>query len=117
MTKYLHGRKFVLIGACLPDFRFGALLPQEGERWTVTLGGYMDESSAGVDDAGFLEFARSLQKPEIFNVIQDANRLFRLRHTGLFSNTDATTETAGFPEGYLVMATPCAASIQSMVRE
>ena len=39
----LHGRKFVLMAACLPEFRFGALLPQEGNRWTVSLGGYMGD--------------------------------------------------------------------------
>jgi 2-polyprenyl-6-methoxyphenol hydroxylase-like FAD-dependent oxidoreductase len=102
MTKYLHGRKFVLMGACLPDFRFGALLPQEGERWTVTLGGYMDDQ-APVDDAGFLEFARSLQKPEIFNVIQDAEPLTPLTAYRFVSNTRRHYEKlARFPEGYLV---------------
>jgi len=62
------------MGACLPDFRFGALLPQEGERWTVTLGGYMDDQ-APLNDAGFLESARDLQKPEMFNVIRNAEPL------------------------------------------
>ena len=102
MTKYLHGRKFVLMGACLPDFRFGALLPQEGERWTVTFGGYTDDQ-APVDDAGFLEFARSLQKPEIFNVIQDAAPLTPLAAYRFVSNTRRHYEKlARFPEGYLV---------------
>ena len=102
MGNYLHGRKFVLMGACLPDFRFGALLPQEGERWTVTLGGYMDDQ-VPVDDAGFLEFARSLQKPEIFNVIQNAEPLTPLTPYKFISNTRRHYEKlAHFPEGYLV---------------
>lgn len=102
MTNYLHGRKFVIMGACLPDFRFGALLPQEGERWTVTLGGYMGDD-VPLDDGGFLDFARSLQKPEIFNVIQNAEPLSPLTPYKFVSNLRRHYEKlARFPEGYLV---------------
>jgi 2-polyprenyl-6-methoxyphenol hydroxylase-like FAD-dependent oxidoreductase len=102
MKKHLHGKKFVLMGACLPDFRVGALLPQEGERWTVTLGGYMDDQ-VPMDDDGFLEFARGLQKPEIFNVIQNAEPLTPLAPYRFISNTRRHYEKlARFPEGYLV---------------
>jgi len=102
MRKHLHGRKFVIMGACSPDFRFGGLLPQEGERWTVTLGGYMDDQ-VPVDDVSFLEFARSLQKPEIFNVIQNGEPLTPLTPYRFISNVRRHYEKlARFPEGYLV---------------
>ena len=39
----LHGKLFAIIGACAPDWRFGALLGQEGDCWIVNLGGYLDE--------------------------------------------------------------------------
>jgi hypothetical protein len=47
---------------------------QEGERWTVSLGGYFDDE-VPADEIGFIEFARSLPKPEIFDVIKDAEPL------------------------------------------
>jgi 2-polyprenyl-6-methoxyphenol hydroxylase-like FAD-dependent oxidoreductase len=99
---YLHGRKFVLMAACLPEFRFGALLPQEGDRWTVSLGGYMGDQ-APVDDAGFLEFAHSLQRPEIFKVIRDAEPLTPLTPYKFVSSLRRYYEKLPrFPEGYLV---------------
>ena len=102
MTKHLHGSRFVLMGACSPDFRFGALLPQEGERWTVTLGGYSDDR-APEDDPGFLAFARSLQKPEIFNVLRDAEPVSPLASYKFVSNLRRHYEKlTQFPEGYLV---------------
>jgi len=56
-----------------------------------------------VDDAGFLEFARSLQKPEIFNVIQNAEPLSPLTPYKFVSNLRRHYEKlARFPEGYLV---------------
>jgi 2-polyprenyl-6-methoxyphenol hydroxylase-like FAD-dependent oxidoreductase len=90
------------MGACSPDFRFGALLPQEGERWTVTLGGYSDDR-APEDDPGFLAFARSLQKPEIFNVLRDAEPVSPLASYKFVSNLRRHYEKlTQFPECYLV---------------
>ena len=98
----LHRRKFVVMAACLPEFRFGALLLQEDERWTVSLGGYMGDHPS-LDEAGFLEFARSLQKPEIFNVIKDAEPLTPLTPYKFVSNLRRYYEKLSrFPEGYLV---------------
>ena len=98
----LHGRKFVIMAPCLPEFRFGGLLPQEGDRWTVSLGGYMGDQPP-LDDAGFLEFARSLQRPEIFNVIKDAEPLTPLTPYKFVSNLRHYYEKLShFPEGYLV---------------
>ena len=98
----LDGRKFVLMAPCWPEFRFGALLPQEGDRWTVSLGGYMGDHPP-LDEAGFLEFARSLQKPEIFNVIKDAEPLTPPASYKFVSNLRRYYEKLSrFPEGYLV---------------
>jgi hypothetical protein len=63
-----------IIAACQPDWRFGAILAQEGERWTLSLGGYF-EDQVPADESGFTEFARSLPKPEIFDVIKNAEPL------------------------------------------
>jgi hypothetical protein len=70
----LHGKLGAIIAACRPQWRFGVILVQEGERWTVSLGGYFDDE-VPADEIGFIEFARSLPKPEIFDVIKDAEPL------------------------------------------
>lgn len=51
--------------------RLGVLLAVEGGRWMVGLqGGFRDYPPR--DDAGFLEFARSLDRPELYEAIRDA---------------------------------------------
>jgi hypothetical protein len=72
--EHLQGKQFAILGACEPDWRFGAILGLERERWMVTLGGYLGDH-VPTSDSGYLEFARSLQKPEIFNVIKNAEPL------------------------------------------
>jgi flavin-dependent dehydrogenase len=66
--EHLPGKQAVILGACRPDWRFGVILAQEQDRWIVTLGGYFGDYAPS-DDAGYVEFARGLQKPEIFKVI------------------------------------------------
>lgn len=54
--------------------RGGLLLPFEGRRWMVSLGGRGDDKPPG-DEAGFLEYARQLRTPTIHNAIRDATRI------------------------------------------
>jgi hypothetical protein len=51
--------------------RGGALFPAEGGQWTVTLAG-TNACYPPTDDAGFLEFARELSDPVIYEAIRDA---------------------------------------------
>jgi 2-polyprenyl-6-methoxyphenol hydroxylase-like FAD-dependent oxidoreductase len=98
----LHGKIGAVIAACRPDWRFGAILAQEGERWTVSLGGYFDDE-VPTDESGFVGFARSLPKPEIFDVIKNAEPLGPIL-TYQFSTNQRRyyEELPRFPEGYLV---------------
>ena len=73
LPQHLHGKNGVLIGACPPNWRFGAILVQEGGRWIVSLGGYLGDQIPA-DEVGFIEFARSLQEPEIFDVVRGGLR-------------------------------------------
>ena len=58
--------------------RGGIMLPVEGGRWLVTLiGGGRDYPPA--DDEGFLEFARSLTSPVIYDAIKGAEPLTPVR--------------------------------------
>jgi len=54
--------------------RGGVLYPIEGDRWIVTLGG-VGRDYPPTDEAGFLEFARSLRVPMLYDLLKDAQPL------------------------------------------
>jgi 2-polyprenyl-6-methoxyphenol hydroxylase-like FAD-dependent oxidoreductase len=54
--------------------RGGGLFPVEGDRWLVTLAG-TGGVTPPLDDAGFLEYARSLRSPVLYEAIRDAEPL------------------------------------------
>lgn len=66
--------KALIIIPTPPDTRMGLLLPIEGERWIASLVGWLGDY-APTDEAGFLEFARSLPQPAIYEVLKDAEPL------------------------------------------
>ena len=102
LPQHLHGKDGVLIGAGPPNWRFGAILVQEGERWIVSLGGYLGDQIPA-DEAGFIEFARSLQEPEIFDVVRGAEPLCPLRPFRFGANLRRYyEELSHFPDGFLV---------------
>jgi 2-polyprenyl-6-methoxyphenol hydroxylase-like FAD-dependent oxidoreductase len=69
--------KAVYLQAKPPNQRRGAVLfPIEDNRWIVTLGGVgTGPDRPPTDEAGFLEFARSLRSPLIYEAIRDAEPL------------------------------------------
>lgn len=100
--EHLPGKAAVLNAACRPDWRFGVILEQEGGTWIVTLGGYLGDK-VPTDLPGYIAFAKSLQKPEIYGVIKDAEPLSEAtpyRFTGSLRRHYA--ELSRFPDGYLV---------------
>ncbi|MEZ4731695.1 MAG: FAD-dependent monooxygenase [Caldilineaceae bacterium] len=54
--------------------RGGVILPMEGDRWQVTLIG-MAKDYPPTDEAGFLDFARNLPSPRLYEAIKDAEPL------------------------------------------
>jgi 2-polyprenyl-6-methoxyphenol hydroxylase-like FAD-dependent oxidoreductase len=60
-----------VISAVPPNRRAGAALAQEGDRWTVTLIGYLGER-APLDLPGFIEFARGLPTLDIYDLVSRA---------------------------------------------
>jgi 2-polyprenyl-6-methoxyphenol hydroxylase-like FAD-dependent oxidoreductase len=54
--------------------RGGALLTLEGDRWMLTLAGMLGDHPP-IDPDGFLDFARSLRFPDIYETIRDAEPL------------------------------------------
>jgi 2-polyprenyl-6-methoxyphenol hydroxylase-like FAD-dependent oxidoreductase len=97
----LGGKQAAILAACRPDWRLGVILAQEDDRWIVTLGGYFGDY-APADDAGFIEFARSLQKPEIFEVIRAGEPLNAPTPYQFNANLRRHyEELTRFPQGYL----------------
>lgn len=85
-----------------PQSSCGALmLPVEGRRWIVSLGGRGSEKPAG-DDAGFLDFARRLRTPTIHDAIRDARRVDDIaRFVFAHSLRRHFEQVTAFPRGLL----------------
>jgi 2-polyprenyl-6-methoxyphenol hydroxylase-like FAD-dependent oxidoreductase len=62
----------LLIAPCPGETtRGGVCYPIEGDRWIVTLSGIAGDHPPN-DDAGFLDFAKSLRDPSVYDLIQSA---------------------------------------------
>jgi 2-polyprenyl-6-methoxyphenol hydroxylase-like FAD-dependent oxidoreductase len=98
------GGDLAILQAATPQHpRTGAFQVLEGDRWMLTLGGILGDHPP-TDPDGFLDFARSLQFPDIHQTVRDAEPLddpvaFRfpasVRHR--YERLDR------FPDGFLVM--------------
>jgi 2-polyprenyl-6-methoxyphenol hydroxylase-like FAD-dependent oxidoreductase len=58
--------------------RAGYIFPVEGQRWIVTLAGYMGDAPPH-DEAGFLAYARGLAQPDLYHELSQAVPLSDIR--------------------------------------
>ena len=70
----LAGKLAVLDAATPQNPRTGALQRLEGDRWMLTLAGILGDHPP-IDPDGFLDFARSLRFPDIYQAVRDAEPL------------------------------------------
>lgn len=99
----LGGNDAFVIGSNAPEARGGVVLGMEGNRWVVTLAGFLGDHPP-TDEAGFLEFARSLPVPDVYDLVKDAEPLSGIvpyKFPG--SQRRRYERMARFPEGFLVM--------------
>ena len=83
--------------------RAGGILPIEGDRWLVTLAGYLGDH-APTDEQGFLDYARSLPAPDVYDAIKDAEALSPISvHHYPFSRRRYYEQMPRLPEGFLVI--------------
>ena len=86
-----------------PQRRVGFALAMEDDRWIVTIGGWLGDH-APTDPRGYLEFARSLSRPDIYELVKDAEPLTDAVTYAFPSNLRHRYERlTRFPERYLVM--------------
>jgi 2-polyprenyl-6-methoxyphenol hydroxylase-like FAD-dependent oxidoreductase len=99
----LDGDVGAIIGPKPPRLRAGFMLAMEGDRWMVTVGGWMGDHAAP-DPEAYLEFARSLERPDIYDVIKRAEPLTELVSYKFPSNLRRRYERLRrFPTHYLVI--------------
>lgn len=95
--------KGVYIQASPPSrIRGGVLYPIEENHWIVSLTGMMADYPPA-DEAGFLEFARSLSSPMIYDAIADAKPLSPISIYHAPGNRLRHYEQARQPEGFVVV--------------
>ena len=70
----LHGDLATLIAATPQHPRTGAMQRLEGDRWMLTLAGILGDHPP-TEPEGFVDFARSLQFPDIYEAVRDAEPL------------------------------------------
>jgi flavin-dependent dehydrogenase len=97
------GINAIVVAPNLPGKVGGVIVAQEDNRWIVTLFGYSGHH-APLDPQEFLEFARNLPTPDIYNIIKDAELLNEPAAYKFPANLRQRYEKlARFPEGYLVI--------------
>jgi len=99
----LHGDVALIIPSTPSGKCGGVALVQEGSRWTVTLLSHFG-ASAPPDLEGFIEFARRLPAPYIYELVRSAEPLGEPAMLRFPASVRRRYEKlARFPEGYLVM--------------
>jgi 2-polyprenyl-6-methoxyphenol hydroxylase-like FAD-dependent oxidoreductase len=103
-VKHLGGDMGAIVAPKPPrDQRMGFILAMEGNRWMVTAGGW-NGNHAPTDPRGYLEFVRQLARPDIYDVIRDAEALTEPTKFEFPSSLRRRYEKlTQFPGNYLVM--------------
>jgi flavin-dependent dehydrogenase len=98
----LRGLQAIAVTPSMPDWRGGVVLAHEHDRWIISIGGYLGDH-APTDEAGFFEFARAMQAPEIHELIREAEPVTPFAVYKFPANRRLRYERLSrFPDGYLV---------------
>ena len=102
--QWSHSWQAIILQAAPPKIRrSGLMFPIEGDRWLVTLIG-ADRDYPPNDEAGFLEFARNLRNPSLYNAIRNAEALTSIHAYRATENRQQHFERLNdWPHGLIVM--------------
>lgn len=101
--EHIPGIEGIVLMATPPDRRLGVLLAQDGNRWVLTIGGYLGHH-APTDFEGFLNAAKQLPASDIYHVIKDAELLSGpVPYTFPANLRHRYDKLPAFPKGYLVI--------------
>ncbi|MFO7681363.1 MAG: FAD-dependent monooxygenase [Chloroflexota bacterium] len=101
--EHIPGVNALVMAASPENQRVGVLLSMEGNRWILTVAGYLS-AQATPGHAGLLEYVRGLDDPAIYQVIKDAEPLTEPATHKIPSNLRRRYDRlTRFPQGYLVM--------------
>lgn len=101
--EWLTDWKVMLISHSPPDgTRLGYLAKIEGGEWIATLGGY-GRDFPPLDDAGFLEFARSLPSSKFYEAIKEAEPVSPIYAHRATTNRLRHYEKILLPEGFVCL--------------
>ena len=99
---HLDGDTAVVVAASVDRPRGGVMLAMEGDRWMVTLNGYLGQRPPA-DPDGFAAFAAGLPVPDVLEVISDAEPLGEVLPARYPASVRRRYERMDrFPDGYLV---------------
>ncbi len=86
-----------------PETRLGVMFPVEDNRWMLTLVGWFGDHPP-TDESGFLEFAKSLPVPDLYDAIKDAEPISPIASHRFPSNRRRLYERMRrFPDGLVVL--------------
>lgn len=99
-----RSKEWILVTPEAPrETRFGGMFPIEDDRWIVSMGGWMNDH-APTNEQGFLEYARNLPAPDIYNLMRQSAPLSEITPYKFSSSLRRHYEKlTRFPESYLVL--------------
>ena len=99
-----RSKEWMLITPEAPrETRFGGMFPIEGDRWVVSMGGWAGDH-APTDSQGFMDYARAMPAPDIYNVMSQSEPLSEVTPYKFSSSLRRHYEKLSrFPQGYLVL--------------
>ncbi|GHO99933.1 hypothetical protein KSF_099810 [Reticulibacter mediterranei] len=95
----------ILVIYCTPpqEQRTGLVQPIEGDRWSVSLSGWLKDYPPS-EEAGFLEYARSLPNPALYELIKEAEPLTTAVSYRFAANRRRYYERMSrLPDGFIVL--------------